>query len=167
MLVLHYVQTGGRVVIIEGKHYQNAYITRNIDKAVTDFQALADVRKLIRYEGTTEVMTPAGRGPQTNKLAFLWVDDLQYEFIEPGPGIVDIYRNELPADDSLKFHHICMRVDDWDEFRARVDKQPLPVVMERGGDTLRFLYLDARKLLGHYLEYVWMNDATWTQMGGR
>jgi hypothetical protein len=60
-----------------------------------------------------------------------------------------------------------MRVDDWDEFRARVDKQPLPVVMERGGDTLRFLYLDARKLLGHYLEYVWMNDATWTQMGGR
>ncbi len=154
-------------MIIEGKHFQNAYITRNIDKAIADFQAQADVRKILQYEGTTEVTTPAGRGTQTNKLAFIWVDDLQYEFIQPGPGIVDIYRNELPADDSLKFHHICMRVDDWDGFRARVEDQPFPVVLEGGGDALRFLYLDARRLLGHYLEYTWMNEERWAQVGGR
>ena len=154
-------------MIIEGKHYQNAYVTRNIEKAISNFKAFANPRKIIQYEGTTEVMTPAGSGTQTNKLAFLWVEDLQYEFIEPGPGIVDIYRNELPADDSLKFHHICMRVDNWHEFRARVEKQPLQIVMERVSDGLSFLYLDARKLLGHYLEYVWTDDARWSQMGGR
>ncbi len=154
-------------MIIEGKHYQNAYITRNIDKAIADFQKCAEVRKVLRHEGATEVLTPAGRGTLHNKLAFVWVDDLQYEFIEPGPGISDIYRAELPADDSLKFHHICMRVANWDEFRPRVDQQPFPVVLERGGDVLKFLYVDARKLLGHYLEYVWMNEAMWAQMGGR
>jgi Glyoxalase/Bleomycin resistance protein/Dioxygenase superfamily len=154
-------------VIIEGKHYQNAYITRNIDKAVADFKSKAHVRAHMQYEGSTEVTTPAGRGTQTNKLAFLWVEDLQYEFIQPGPGIVEIYRAELPADDSLKFHHICMRVDDWGDFRARVDKQPLPVVLEGGNEQLRFLYLDARQLLGHYLEYTWMNAQRWAQLGGR
>lgn len=77
------------------------------------------------------------------------------------------YASNSPADDSLKFHHICMRVANWDEFRPRVDQQPFPVVLERGGDVLKFLYVDARKLLGHYLEYVWMNEAMWAQMGGR
>ena len=153
--------------MIEGKHYQNAYITRNIDKAIAEFKKYGTVRTVLQYEGTTEVTTPAGRGTQTNKLAFLWVDDLQYEFIQPGPGIVDIYRAELPADDSLKFHHICMRIDDWQEFRARIDEQPFPVVLEGGNDALRFLYLDARKLLGHYLEYTWMNAERWSQLGGR
>jgi hypothetical protein len=57
-------------------------------------------------------------------------------------------------------------VDDWDEFRARVDAQPYPVVLEGGNEFLRFLYLDARDFLGHYLEYVWTTDERWVQMGG-
>jgi hypothetical protein len=72
----------------------------------------------------------------------------------------------LPEDDGLQFHHICMRVPDWDEFRARVNEQPFPVVLEGGSESLRFLYLDARPFLGHYLEYTWMRDEVWTQMGG-
>lgn len=153
--------------MIEGKHYQNAYVTRNIQKAIGDFKRRADVRKLIEYEASTEVMTPTGPARLTNKLAFIWVDDLQYELIEPVSGAVDMYRDALPADDSPVFHHICMRVNDWDDFRARVDRQPLPIVIERGGDALKFLYLDARKFLGHYLEYVWMTDELWLQLGGR
>jgi hypothetical protein len=154
--------------MLEGKHFQNAYVTRNIRKAIEDFKSRADIRKLIEYEGTTEVTTPAGLVKQTTKLAFVWVDDLQYELIEPVSGAVDIFRNALPADDLPVFHHICMRVDNWDEFRARVDRQSLPIVMERSiGDGLKFLYLDARSFLGHYLEYVWMSDASWAQVGGR
>jgi hypothetical protein len=60
-----------------------------------------------------------------------------------------------------------MRVDNWDDFRARVDEQPYPVVLEGGSDALRFLYLDAREFLGHYLEYTWMTDQRWSQVGGR
>ena len=35
------------------------------------------------------------------------------------------------------------------------------------GDELKFLYLDARETLGHYLEYTWMTPARWAQLGGR
>jgi hypothetical protein len=43
----------------------------------------------------------------------------------------------------------------------------LPVAIEGGSEALRYLYLDARDLLGHYLEYVWMTPERWAQVGGR
>ena len=152
--------------MIEGHHYQNAYITRDIDKWVKEFGAKAKIDRQLSFEGTTSVTTVNGSGTQTSKLAFLWVGDMQYELIQPVGGDNALYTDALPADDSLKFHHICMRVPDWDDFRARVDKQPFPVVLEGGGELLRFLYLDARPFLGHYLEYTWMTDERWKQMGG-
>jgi hypothetical protein len=152
--------------MLEGRHYQNAYVTRDIAKWTEHFKTHADVRKLVTYEGSTDLWTPSGTITQTSKLAFIWVGDLQYELIEPVSG-ASLYRDALPDDDSLKFHHICNRVDDWGAFRARVNQQPYPVVLERGGNELKFLYLDARKFLGHYLEYVWTIDRVWAQMGGR
>lgn len=153
--------------MIEGKHFQNAYVTRNIQLALDRFKAKADIRKLLSFEVTTEVMTPAGPGTLTNKLALVWVEDLQYEFIEPVGGSLSIYSDALPRDDSLLLHHTCMRVDNWDDFRARVREQPFPVAIEGGSEALRYLYLDARELVGHYLEYVWMTPERWAQIGGR
>ena len=153
--------------MLEGKHFQNAYVTRNIDKSVAEFQACSTIRKLIQTEITVDVWTSKGEGSLSNKLALLWLDDLQYEIIQPIAGDVDLYQDALGDDDSAHFHHICMRVDDWDEFRQRVDQQPFPVVLEGGSDALKFIYLDARALLGHYLEYTWMTEERWIQMGGR
>jgi len=153
--------------MLEGRHYQNAYVTRDIDRAVAGFKTRSAVRDIRVFEAPTEVQTPGGRGMLVSRLAFIWIDNLQYELIQPVSGLVDIYRDALPADDSLKFHHICMRIDNWQEFRPRVDRQSFPVVLEGGGEQLRFLYLDARAFLGHYLEYVWMTAERWTQVGGR
>jgi hypothetical protein len=152
--------------MLEGFHFQNAYVTRNVDQWIEAFRSRANVRKVIVYEGSTPVVTAAGPGVQTQKLAFIWVGDLQYELIQPISGAVDLYRDALPGDDGLKFHHICMRIGDWNEFRPRVDQQAYPVVLQGGNEGLRFLYLDARPFLGHYLEYVWMTGERWAQMGG-
>ena len=54
---------------------------------------------MLTYEGTTPIRTPAGDTTQTNKLAFIWIGDLQYELIQPISGSVDIYRDALPAGD--------------------------------------------------------------------
>jgi len=77
-----------------------------------------------------------------------------------------LYLDQLPPDESLMFHHVCMRVDDWS---GSVPAWPsaLSVAIEGGSEALRFLYLDAREFLGHYLEYVWMTPERWNQVGGR
>ena len=154
--------------MIEGRHYQNAYVTRNLAKTVDEFAARASARSVLTFEATTEVLTGQGRKDQTLKLGFVWVGDLQYEFIEPVVEAVPVYSGWLSDGDGPRFHHSCARVDDWDDFRRRVDQQPWPLVFEgASGDELKFLYLDARDLLGHYLEYTWMTRARWAQLGGR
>lgn len=155
--------------MIVGKHYQNAYVTRNVDKAVEHFKQQADVRKLIETEVSVELWTPQGSGTGVQKLAFVWVEDLNYELIEPQSGdVLALYRDALPDDDRLAFHHVCNRVDDWDAFEAQLETSPYPVVL-RGGTPglLQFVYLDTREWLGHYLEYVWMGPDRWEGMGGR
>jgi hypothetical protein len=152
-----------------GEHYQNAYVTRNVDKAVADFRRHADVRTIIEIETPVQVWTPQGEGKGVQKLAFVWVEDLNYELIEPKEGdVLAIYRDALPADDRLQFHHVCHRVDDWDEAVAKITAQPFPIVL-RGGTAglLQFAYTDTRPWLGHFTEYVWMVPDRWAGMGGR
>jgi catechol 2,3-dioxygenase-like lactoylglutathione lyase family enzyme len=155
--------------MITGRHYQNAYITRNVDKAVAGFKENAEIRKLIEIEVPVQLWTPQGEGKGVQKLAFIWIEDLQCELIQPGEGdVLALYRDALPIDDRLAFHHICQRVDDWDDFMARVEAGKFPIVL-RGGTPgmLEFAYLDTREWLGHYTEYVWMVPERWAGMGGR
>ena len=87
-------------------------------------------------------------------------------FVEPGESVEDAVHRITPRDESapLACRHdraqvvLLDAVPDADAVGAgpRVDRQDLPLVMEatsNGG--LKFLYLDARNPLGHYLEYVW------------
>jgi hypothetical protein len=152
-----------------GRHYQNAYVTRNVDKAVAEFQQHADVRAVMAFEVPVKVWTPRGEGAGLQKLAFVWVGDLNYELIEPKEGdVLAIYRDALAADDRLVFHHVCHVVDDWEALMARVERQPFPVVLKGGTPgMLEFVYVDTRPWLGHYTEYVWMVPDRWAAMGGR
>jgi len=104
--------------MLEGQHYQNAYVTRNIDKAVRRVTARADVRSVVPFEATTEVLTAIGRRPHNIKLAFIWIGDLQYEFIEPIAEAVPMFAPMLPDDDLPRFHPSGARVPDWDTFNA-------------------------------------------------
>jgi len=155
--------------MIVGRHYQNAYVTRNIDQAVAQFKERADIRLLLETEISVTLWTPHGEGIGTQKLAFLWIGDMQIELIQPGQGdVLALYRDALPADDRLRFHHVCHRIDDWDAFLAQVVRQRFPVALKGGTPgMLQFLYLDTRKWLGHYTEYVWMVPERWAAMGGR
>jgi Glyoxalase/Bleomycin resistance protein/Dioxygenase superfamily len=155
--------------MITGRHYQNAYVTRNVDKAVATFREHADVRTIMEIETPVQVWTPQGEGSGVQKLAFVWVEDLNYELIEPKAGdVLAIYRDALPADDSLQFHHVCHVVDDWAELEAKVAASPFPVVLKGGTPgLLQFCYTDTRSWLGHYTEYVWMVPDRWAAMGGR
>lgn len=155
--------------MITGRHYQNAYVTRNVDKAVATFREHADVRTIMEIETPVQVWTPLGEGSGVQKLAFVWVEDLNYELIEPKSGdVLAIYRDALPEDDGLQFHHVCHVVDDWAELEAKIAASPFPVLLKGGTPgMLQFCYTDTRSWLGHYTEYVWMVPDRWAAMGGR
>ena len=146
--------------MLEGWHYQNAYICDDIDAAIAAFRARAPIGDVKVIDVSQPVSTPDGIKTVATRLAFIWIGDLQYELIQVVNDETGIYGNFQDNGGVMHFHHTCMRVDDWDAFRARVAQQDLPVVMERAheGDALKFLYLDARAFCGHYLEYVWTTD---------
>jgi Glyoxalase/Bleomycin resistance protein/Dioxygenase superfamily len=148
-------------------HYQNAYITRDLDAALALFRTQYGFDGFKRMEVTYPLKTPKGSGTASVKMALGWIGNVQYELIEPVSGLTDVYVEGLPEKAPLKFHHICMRVPDWDSFRADLERQKRPIVMEGGTPGhLLWLYVDARDTVGHYLEYCWMTPQRWTAMGG-
>lgn len=154
-------------MIIIGDHFQNAYVTRDLDKAVADFRKLADIRSEYFWDGELTVDTPDGTDSMSVKLALIWVENLQYEFIQPISGMEHIYIQALRDDDQLAFHHVCMRVDDWDALHRQLAEQPYPIVFEGAAGPSKFLYVDARPYCGHFLEYSMMPPEMWAATGGR
>lgn len=149
-----------------GKHYQNGYICDNLDEAIAIFRARGLDREPMIMPVDQIVDTPDGPKRQKSRITMFGHNGIQYELIEPEIDESGVYGNAPSNGGPIRFHHICLRVPDWDSFRAAVDQQDLPVAFERasGNGGLSFIYLDARKALGHYLEYTCMPDAMWEQI---
>lgn len=152
--------------MLEGHHHQLAYVTRNLEKSVAEFKARARTRWDAAVDATFNVTTPDAAGTLSAKIAILWVDDVQFEFIQPVSGLDALYRDWLPEGDGLKFHHTGWIVKDWDEMQAGLVRNPWPVVVTGESHGAKFTYVDARATLGHFVEYVWMTPETWKLMGG-
>jgi len=152
--------------MLVGRHYQNGYVCDDIQQAIALFRPRGLDRDPMVIPVEQQVQTPAGPKQQRLKICMFWLNGVQYELIQPIVDEAQVYANAPANGGPIRFHHICLKVDDWDTFRAAVDEQDFPVVMERdlGPDKLRFVYLDARKAFGHYLEYTCMPDAMWEQM---
>lgn len=149
--------------MLVGQHYQNGYVCDDIEAAIAVFRARGLEKDPHIIDVDHNVDTPAGPKRQQLRICMFWLNGVQYELIQPIIDEADVYANAPSNGGPIRFHHICLRVPDWADFRAAVDAQDLPVVMERdlGDDKLRFLYLDGRKAFGHYLEYTCMSDAMW------
>lgn len=154
--------------MFHGTVFQNGYVCSDISAALAEFSARGDACTIGPFDAKQVLSTRDGPAQVHNRIAFVWLGAFQYELIEPVIDESGVYANYANNGGLCHFHHVAMRVADWDSFRAAVDGQDLPVVLERAieGDILKFLYLDGRKVCGHYLEFVWMQDDRWVQMGG-
>ena len=149
-------------------HYQNAYVTHDLARAMDMIAERYDVTDYITFEPEMALRTCQGEQMQRVKVAATWVGWLQIELIEPVSGYIDPFLPYLPADKSdavPRLHHISLRRESLDEIAAECDKLGLPFVCEGGIPDLVFRYLDARDTLGHYLEYVWASPAGWEMVG--
>lgn len=152
--------------MLVGEHYQNGYVCDDIEAAIALFKQRGLDKDPVIIPVEQDVQTPDGPKHQKMRICMFWLNGVQYELIEPELDEANVYANAPSNGGPIRFHHICLKVDDWDAFRKAVDEQDFPVVMERdlGPDALRFLYLDGRKAFGHYLEYTCMSDPMWEQI---
>jgi hypothetical protein len=149
-------------------HYQNAYITHDLDKAMQIVTDRYDVKDYITFEPDMVLKTPDGDRQASVRVALGWCGDVQIELIQPVSGWTDPYAVVLPADTSdvaPRFHHIAVRRDNLEEMRAEIARLGLPVVFEGEVPGLIFIYLDARESLGHFFEYVWATPEGWDMTG--
>ncbi|HKX77376.1 MAG TPA: VOC family protein [Novosphingobium sp.] len=154
-------------MLISGKHFQNAYVTRDAEAAVERLRATADVRfHVINDFNDMETWTPEGMTSMSMRLALVWVDDMQYEFVQP-LAYSSLFSPALPEGNGLVHHHTAVRVEDWDSFAEEVKKSPFPIVMKGEIGDCKYMYLDTRDMLGHVMEFAYLPDAMWAQIGGR
>jgi hypothetical protein len=149
-------------------HYQNAYVTRDLDKAMALLTERYELLDFIRFEPDMILKTQGGDRQASVRVALVWAGGLQLEFIEPGKGYQDHYLPFLPDDPSdpvPRFHHAAVRRDDLAAMREEIARLGLPVALEGGVPGLTFVYVDARATLGHYLEYVWASPEGWEMIG--
>jgi hypothetical protein len=64
----------------------------------------------------------------------------------------------------MRLHHVAMRTDDIDAVRAEAGRHGRAVALSGENGEVRFLYVDARDALGHYLEYVQAPEPFWAAM---
>ena len=136
------------------RHYQNAYVTGDLAAAVAVLKRDHGVGEVVTHEVKVNAATSEGEGEMVMRLGFAWAGGLQYELIEPVSGPVGLYRDAIDPGRPLTFHHIAMRADDFDGLQAQIERQGARVALHGQSGAMRFLYVDARDTLGHYLEYV-------------
>jgi len=149
-------------------HYQNAYVTRDLDKAIQTLSEVHGVQGFWPIEADFSLKTPDGEKSARMRVALGWVDKLQIELIQPVSGFTDIYAAYLPADEAdatLRLHHVAVRREDLHAMRAEIARLDAPVVFEGEGPGIQYVLVDARKSLGHYLEYVWATPEGWAMVG--
>lgn len=140
--------------------FQIAYVTEDLDRGAAALIARFGVAGVGRL-GEMTVTTDDGPCFTLN-IGIAWLGDLQLEIIEPRGGSDAIFRDALPRDGSvLAMHHLGYLVPSADQvsaIAAEVAASGLPLAFSsRRGEEAAFCYADARRSLGHYLEYLYLS----------
>lgn len=149
-------------------HYQNAYVTHDLDRAVELVGPSFGVSEFTMFDIEMTARTPEGEKLSQVRVGLGWAGMLQIELIQPVSGFIEPYLYALPADkaDAVpRLHHVAVRRDSLDEMRREAAALGLPVAFESGGPGLDCLFVDARTRLGHYFEMVAATPDGWRMLG--
>lgn len=140
---------------------QIAYVTRNIESGAETLKAIYGIPEL--PFGLSDSETSTGSGTTLlMRAAVAYVNDIHIELISPTGGDDAIYRDFLPDEDgAIRHHHFAQFIDDesqWDETLQQIEKSGLPTPMRGEYYGVQYVYVDTRKITGHYMEFVFAND---------
>lgn len=142
---------------------QLAYVTDDIDAATAWFEAtLGTSRCHTRYKSSLNGVAYVD-GERVEE----WVIDAalvnagptNIEIIRPVSGAVDLYRRGIRPGAPATFHHLGVRVDDFDEATELVHSLGRSWALQGSIEgSVRFGYLDLTAELGHFVEVMELED---------
>ncbi|MDG2003510.1 MAG: VOC family protein [Novosphingobium sp.] len=149
-------------------HYQNGYVTHDLDRGLEIFDERFGVDSFGSYDADVQVTTPSGVRRLAMRIAAGWVGGLNIELMQPVSGHVDPLLAMLPDDTGdpvPRFHHFALRRDNLGQMREEIAGCGLPLAFAGEPAGMAFAYLDARASLGHYIELVWKEPGGWAKIG--
>jgi hypothetical protein len=152
-----------------GELFQMSYITRDLDAAMEHCKATLGIEEFSTTDAEVEVLSFGKLRPLKIRAAFANVGRHQFELIQPVSGAIEVYTDEVDLSAHIvNYHHIAIAVrggfGKWlellaevrasgDEFAFLCPAEPTP------DDKVCFCYVDTRKRLGHYTEFLWVDES--------
>lgn len=137
---------------------QLAYVTEDIDAAVEWFQStLGTSRWHVTYKsslGGSVVVDGQPAEEWVVDAALVNAGETNLELIRPVSGAVGLYQDAIRPGTPATFHHLGVRVDDFDAATALLEAEGRGWKQhgEMAGGVIRFGYLDLTAELGHHVE---------------
>jgi hypothetical protein len=135
------------------RHFQTAYVTRDLDRAVEIFQRQFGIRSF--------QFVPGNQVDEHTRIDFAlaWLGDEMVELIQPTGNGGSFYEVMLGPDPlGIRLHHFGHLVPnrtEWDRLREQVSREGYPTPLQGSvAGFLSYLYVDTRAHTGHYLEYI-------------
>lgn len=148
-----------------GTMFQVSYVTRNRDEAVAFASAKLGIDSFHLFEGASPVISGGESQELRLRAAVANVGTHQFEILEPVAGPTWIYTDgrDLSAE-LLQLHHVGLAVmgpySKWLDTIARLEADgdeivQIATVAPGHEPQALFAYVDNRKTLGHFTEYLW------------
>jgi extradiol dioxygenase family protein len=142
--------------LLRNDHFEVAYATNDIDRALEVFRDRFGIAEFRRLEGAL---------PQGGhiRIELAWAGGVMYELLTASGAGSDVYVERLPTDRfAIQHHHLGYLIHDAEEWRALEDE------IARAGWTVRVnanvegfmrqIFVEAPEI-GHLLEYLWPEPA--------
>jgi hypothetical protein len=152
-----------------GELFQMSYITRDLDAAMAHAREHMGIEHFDTTDAEVEVLSFGELKPLKIRAAFANIGRNQFEIIQPISGAINVYTDEVDLSKHiLNFHHVAIAVrggiQQWRELLAEVrasgdDFAFLCPAVETDDDKVCFCYVDTRKRIGHYTEFLWVDES--------
>ena len=137
-------------------YFQLGYVTRDLDAAIAAYRAkFGEVGFFVNEPGPID-----GAPSPTRRLALGYIDDVMIELIEPDPAQATIYDDALPDGvGPIRLHHLGYLIDDHAAMLGRLKDMgyAVPLFGSMPG-VLDYIYADTRADLGHYSEFIRLDE---------
>jgi len=136
--------------LLLAEHFQMAYVTTDMDRALDLFSTRFGIRKFSRLEGQ---MSAGGH----IRAELAWVGTIMYEVICASGAGSELYMDRLPRGDGfhIRHHHLGFLLrsrEQWDAVMVKARQSGWCVPYHSDNPLVEICFVDATEL-GHYLEY--------------